>query len=429
MVLWQTDRIETKLPMHKNRIHLLYLTAEQWPTFRPDVVALFGKYLPRHGITCDLVTERDFFMIGKLETSWGGGQAVLCNVPRNRAGQYFAKSWHNLRTLITMGTKEYDAIQVRDMSLTALAGLVVARMKGIRFFYWLSYPQSEGQIDRAKSRGLKGGMRFWFPLIQGTFGKWLLYRVVLPRADHVFVQSRRMQVDIARHGIPMAKMTPVPMGVDTETASAENILPADHPRLGGRRVVAYLGTMDQIRHIEILFHMLALVQQQIPNILLVLVGDTEDASHRYWLKREAERAGVTENVLWLGWLPATKAWRYVRAAEIGLSPIPRGILMDMGSPTKAVEYMALGLPVVANDNPDQAQVIAESGAGICVPLQESAFAEAVIDLLNSPETMRQMGAKGREYVKRQRGYDSISKMVAQVYLDLGSSNEPERCNA
>jgi hypothetical protein len=29
----------------------------------------------------------------------------------------------------------------------------VARAKGLPFFYWLSYPQSEGQIDRARQRG------------------------------------------------------------------------------------------------------------------------------------------------------------------------------------------------------------------------------------------------------------------------------------
>jgi len=40
-------------------MRLIYFTAEQWPTFRADLVALFGKYLPRRGVTCDLVTERE----------------------------------------------------------------------------------------------------------------------------------------------------------------------------------------------------------------------------------------------------------------------------------------------------------------------------------------------------------------------------------
>ena len=403
--------------MSEKRLHLLYLTAEQWPTFRPDVAALFGKYLPRHGITCDLVTERDHSVADKPDNQWGCGQAILCDVPHNRAGQYLVKFWHNLYALITMDAKRYDAVQVRDMALTALAGLILARLKGIRFYYWLSYPQSEGQIERAKTRGLKGGTRFWFPLLQGTFGKWLLYRVVLPRADHVFVQSLQMQLDISKHGIPMEKMTPVPMGVDTATASPEFVAPVDDKLFVGKRVVAYLGTLDQGRQIELLFHMLAIAKNTVPDVLLVLVGDTEDTMHRTWLKQEALRLGVANLVFWTGWLPAAQAWGYIRSAEIGLSPIPRNYLLDMGSPTKVLEYMALGLPVVANDNPDQAQVIEESRAGLCVALSGNAFASAVTQLLNAPETMRQMSAKGQEYIVNQRGYNSIAQRVATVYLD------------
>ena len=399
-------------------MHLLYLTAEQWPTFRPDVIALFGKYLPREGVTCDLVTERDLASADRPDVPWGAGRAILCRVPRNRAGHYLTKCWHNLRILAGIKAAEYDAIQVRDMSITALAGLLIARAKGIRFYYWLSFPQSEGQIERARSRGMKGGMRFWFPLMQGMFGKWLLYRIVLPRADHVFVQSRQMQSDVAREGIPERKMTPVPMGVDLETASPENIVRADDPRLHGKRVVAYLGTLDPQRRIEVLLKMLALIVPLLPDVRLLLVGDTEDAAHRAWLKAEVERLDIADYVIWTGWLPASEGWSYIRTAEIGLSPFPRGFLLDSASPTKAVEYMALGLPVIANDSPDQAQVIEESGAGLCVPLEPAAFAEAVVSLLESPETRERMGRRGRQYVAEKRGYDSLSRSVAAVYRRL-----------
>ena len=408
----------------QKQLRLLYFTAEQWPTFRPDVVALFGKYLPRSGITSDLVTERNLALPPNADIPWRGGQTILCDVPRNRAGQYWVKMWHNLRVLMTLNSKEYDAIQVRDMSLTALVGLVVARIKGIPFFYWLSYPQSEGQISRAKSRGIKSGMRFWFPLVQGVFGKWLLYRFVLPMADHVFVQSRWMQLAVAEQGVAINHMTPVPMGVDTEMTKAEQICPIDDPRLVGRRALVYLGTLDPDRKIEILFLMLAHVREVFPEALLLLVGDTTDAAHRNWLKQKAELSGVSHHVIWTGWLESAVAWRYAKAAEIGLSPIPRGYLLDMASPTKAVEYMALGLPVVVNDNPDQSEVIAESEAGYCVPLEPTRFSESVIRLMGDAELRLRMSAAGREYVSHARAYDRIAEHVATVYRASFSRQRP-----
>jgi glycosyltransferase involved in cell wall biosynthesis len=396
-------------------MRLLYLTAEQWPTFRPDVLALFGSYLPRHGIHSDLATERAH---GVAEQPWGGGRSLLCRVPGNRAGQYVVKLWHDLREMASMDARDYDAIQVRDMSVTALAGLLCARFKGVRFFYWLSYPQSEGQIARARQRGWRGGMRFWFPLLQGYLGKWLLYRLVLPRADHVFVQSRQMRLDLAAQGVPLARMTPVPMGVDTEVADPDLIAASDDPRLRGKRVVVYLGTMDPQRRIDVLFEMLAHALPAVPDLLLVLAGDTDDAGHRERLRARAAELDVADHILWLGWRPAAEAWSYVRAAELGLSPFPRGYLLDSASPTKAVEYMGLGLPVVVNDNPDQRQVIEESGAGVCVELDGAAFAAAVVGLLQAPATMRAMGERGRAYVAGQRSYARIAADVAAVYRRL-----------
>ncbi len=42
-------------------------------------------------------------------------------------------------------------------------------------------------------------------------------------------------------------------------------------------------------------------------------------------------------------------------------------ILRAASPTKLVEYMAMGKAVVANDHPEQKRVIEESGAGYCVP--------------------------------------------------------------
>ena len=117
--------------MNRKQFHILYLTAEQWPTFRSDLLVLFGKYLPRYGITTDLITERDFESRGQKISSWKGGKAILCNVPRNRAGQYLFKFWHQFKTLVAVDPDKYNAIQVRDMSVIALVALVVARIKKI----------------------------------------------------------------------------------------------------------------------------------------------------------------------------------------------------------------------------------------------------------------------------------------------------------
>ncbi len=397
-------------------MHILYLTAEQWPTFRADLTTLFGKYLPRFGITCDLVTEQD--VSTEKAADWPAGKALLCKVPQNRAGQYIFKFLHQCKVLTTANYAQYQAVQVRDMTLIALVAIVMCKLKKIPFYYWLSYPQSEGQIERAKARGASAGMRYWFPLLQGAIGKFLLYKIILPNANHVFVQSQNMLEMLALQGVSPQKMTPVPMGVDLESARPDKIAASNDARLAGKRVIVYLGTLDKLRQIHILFEMLVMLKQQLPDILLVLAGDTEDKAHRDWLKQEAQRLGVMPQILWTGWLPMQEAWRYLKAAEIGLSPFPRGYLLDMASPTKAVEYMAFGLPVIANNNPDQMQVLTESGAGACVELNADAFAKAVFSLVNDGKKKEEFAQRAQNYIKRIRGYDTLSKTLSSKYHQL-----------
>jgi glycosyltransferase involved in cell wall biosynthesis len=90
-------------------------------------------------------------------------------------------------------------------------------------------------------------------------------------------------------------------------------------------------------------------------------------------------------------------------------------LLDIASPTKAIEYMALGIPVVVNDNPDQKRVVEEAGSGICVELDAAMFADAVVTLLSDPRRCSEMGRAGQEYVKQNRGYDTVSARLAASY--------------
>jgi glycosyltransferase involved in cell wall biosynthesis len=400
-------------------VRLLFLTAETFPTFRADVAVLFGKYLPRHGIYSDLVTGRASEKDGAL--TWGGGDALLCELAGGQARRHIKTLLHGLRCLFMADRRRYDAFQVRDMAVLGTCGLVAARLKGLPFIYWMSFPQPEAQILRARERRLSDGlMKLLFPWVQGRVGRFLLYRAILPHATHVFVQSERMKQDLVKRGVPSEKMTPVPMGVDIEAVQALCVAPSDDPRLVGRRALVYLGTLDRVRRIETLFPMLAIVRQKVPEALLVLVGDTEDASHRGWLEEQAAAAGVAQHVVWTGWLPTDVAWRYVRAAKVGLSPIPRGTLLDCGSPTKVPEYLILGLPVVCNDNPDQKRVIEVTGAGRCVPYTAEAFAAAATALLLESELGESKAlSSGIAYVNEFRSYERISLNVTEAYRRVG----------
>ena len=120
----------------------------------------------------------------------------------------------------------------------------------------------------------------------------------------------------------------------------------------------------------------------------------------------------------VGQKPRAVALAYVRDAEVCVSPIYPSPIFNCGSPTKLVEYMAMGKAVVANDHPEQLQVITESLAGYCVPWDEDAFAAAIVRLLNDPAEARRMGERGARYVAERRAYAVIADVVEEELVKL-----------
>jgi len=399
-------------------MRLLFVTAESHPSFRADIATLFGRSLIANGVASDLVAlaapgaQRPY--------TWGAGQALVRPAEGSMGRLHWQGFFHALRHMLFAPAANYNAIQVCDLPLPAAIGLLLAGLKGLRFFYWMSYPIPEQQIATARERGLQAGLARWlFGWLRGRIGKFLLDHVILPHADHVFVQSVHMQSALAARGFDASRMTPVPMGVDLDAMAA---CPQDamaDPRLHGREVLVYLGSLDRPRRIEGLFAMVQRLRQHRPAVLLVLVGDTEDQPHRQWLRGECDRLGLADHVLWTGWLPLHEGWRWVRAARVALSPVPRGELLDVSSPTKVPEYLALGVPVVCSDNPDQASIVAGSGAGRCVPYTAEAFAAAAEELLAMDDAQRQaIIHAGRQWVAQHRDYAVLAQGLAAKYRQL-----------
>ena len=393
---------------------LLCFTPEPWPTFRADVDVLLGRELPACGISVDLVTTRDTAVPWR---PWSGGESDLIEPTTGRYVKHLQRLQQVLRRLRTVHADHYAAIQVRDMPLMAVGAMLAGAAKGIPLVYWMSYPISRGLVLLGRARRREGQWISWLPTwLRGVFGEWLLHRVVLPGAAMVVVQSDRMRDDVLRLGVSADRLVVVPMGVDFQAALAVVQGGAAANPWPGRPVLGYLGTLDRPRRIDVMLEMLAEIKQTLPDVLLLLVGDTSDRSHREVLNRQVDELDLSANVVITGWLPTAEAWQRIRCAHVALSPFPRGELLDSASPTKVPEYLALGLPVVCNDNPDQQAIIEASGAGSCVPYTPRAFADAVLHWLSmAPNERARHREAGREHVRRFRDYPQLAQALAAEY--------------
>lgn len=396
-------------------MRLLFLLPDGFPTFRSDVAVLFGKRLPELGVTVELVTHAED---APATVAWQGGPVHTYRVGKSGIKRQLSGFMADLRALWRLDPDAIDAIQVRDKVFAAVVALWFARWHRKPLLYWMSFPMSERYLLEAREGGRALGLRWPYLFLKGWLGAKLLYRVVLPGCRHVFSQSERMSADLVARGLAASHVTAVPMGVDGERpVPALNHSKRD-PRLQGRRVVVYLGTLDRARRLEFLIEAFAAVCRSRPDLMLLMVGDGLDPSDKARLVAAAEALGVAERIVWTGWVTSEEAWRWAAMGDLAVSLFPRGEILDSASPTKVVEYLALGLPVLANDQPDQAQVLRDSGAGLAVPMAATEFADGMGRLLDDEHLRRVMGQAGPAYVQGHREYRAIAQVVADTYRRL-----------
>ena len=404
--------------MTREPIRMLFFVREPFPTFRPDVAVLFGQELLQRGHQIDFVMQSEASDASGRSCAWHGRTVWLAPTdPGTGLGHRLRRHWwalrNDLRSLRHVRADLYDAVQVRDKFVIAAVLAWLAPRRGLKFFYWLSFPEPESQLERVRAGTARYPLTSW---VRGMLFAVLLYRWILPRCDHAFVQSEQMRRDLIARGIEARKLTSVPMGIAAAEAAAPR---GDGASSAGEFTLAYLGTLNAQRRLEVLIDMLALLRQRGLAARLLLIGSGDDPGDQPRLERRAAELGMGAYIEFTGFLAREAALARVRTADVCLSPFFPTPVLRSTSPTKLVEYLALGLPVVANDHPEQRQVLKESGGGVCVPWSARHFARGVAWLaaLSAGERQR-MGECGREWVLSNRTYARIADELECKYREL-----------
>jgi glycosyltransferase involved in cell wall biosynthesis len=391
------------------KIRMLFFPAEAFPTNRVRLTLLFGRELLGRGHEIDFVMQAKDGTVSAGRHEWGG-RSVWVGATDSRDGfayrvrKHVLAFFHEVGWLWRARTCGYDCILVSDKFLIGAVAIIVARVRGLKCFFWLTFAFHKSHVILGKEKLVRYPV---LSVIRGYVERFLLHQWIVPFSDHVFVQSPHMAGDFCRHGADPSKLTPVMTGIDLG-----EIEPVDHDAAYSRRgqiTVGYLGTLARERRLEVLVEMLAALRARGLAARLLLVGDGEVPEDRRSIERRATELGVDEHIEITGYLPRSMALDRIKCADICVSPIHPSPIFDGASPTKLVEYMALGLPVVANAHPDQSLVLRESRAGIRVPWGARHFARAVYWLSRrSDEEISAFGLRGRAWVESHRSYAGIA---------------------
>src|SRR6202035_4095027 len=112
-----------------------------------------------------------------------------------------------------------------------------------------------------------------------------------------------------------------------------------------------------------------------------------------------------EAVHWHGFVPNAQALQLADGALAGLSLLQDEANFRHSMPTKVVEYMARGVPVVTTPLPAAADLVTRHECGFVVPFGDPrAAADAVLKLAADASLRAKMGGRGHEAALTRMGW-------------------------
>lgn len=269
------------------------------------------------------------------------------------------------RTLRTEGPS-HDVVLLHDPEL-----LFAARGLGLAPVVW------DMHEDTTASLGLKPWLPHWLHAVAASairrLERWAEDNVTILLAEPTY------QERFARPHVVVPNGVRVPASVSPP----------------GDRTVVYIGGLTEARGARELVALgRALSAQTGGHVRLHLVGAAEPAMEP--LVREARDEG---SLTWDGYLPSAQALATLDGALAGLSLLRDRPNYRISMPTKVLEYMAYGVPVVSTPLPLVERLLAEHDTGIVVPFGDvPAATKAVLRLAEDADERARMADAGRAAV-------------------------------
>ncbi|MFQ3679974.1 MAG: glycosyltransferase family 4 protein [Pseudanabaenaceae cyanobacterium] len=241
------------------------------------------------------------------------------------------------------------------------------------------------------------------------------------KADRVIVCSEYMAQEVGRAlNCPREKVRVIPNGLSLARVNAHRP-PPDFEREAFRRqfaepneaLVYYVGRISHEKGIFVLLEAAPRILAACQNrVKFVAIGSGE--THTHFLKQRAAHLGITERVLFTGFMSDPEVAKFQAVADCAVFPSlyePFGIV--------ALESFAAGVPVVVSSTGGLPEVVRHEETGLIARVNDGpALAEAIVRILQDRDLAQRLVANAQHDLHTRFNWQRIAPQTLQVYQEL-----------
>jgi glycosyltransferase involved in cell wall biosynthesis len=328
-----------------------------------------------------------------------------------------------LRRVVTM-TRNFPSFVRRGVKaasypfdLARLDRELASRPAGVLHVQWALFPKLDAIFWK---RWQKKGWRIVYTAhdvdgLDGTTPRLLVgaNRHLFRLADAVATHSERDRVQVIQSGAVPARVMRVPQG--TPGLFQQPVVAKDEARraLGldpERPTILFFGLLKAYKGLEVLLSSLVIVREQIPNVLLLIVGKPLETNHDY--TGIIARLGLGGSVRWeRSYVPSRRVGLYFASADVVAMPYRAA-----SASAVLLNAYAHSRPVVATTVGGFPEMVEEGYTGFLVPPGDpDAFASRLVALLSKPELAIAMGEHAKQHALQHHEWSLIGRLTSDMY--------------
>jgi glycosyltransferase involved in cell wall biosynthesis len=228
-------------------------------------------------------------------------------------------------------------------------------------------------------------------------------------ADHVVSVTELWRDTLIARGVRADKISVVMNVADSQVFNQDNRIPAENNNRFG---LIYHGTLTKRYGVDLVIRAVDIVREQIPSIHLTIHGKGEYYQDLVGL---VSRLELDTHVRFsTDYVPTTELPRLIGSADVGVVPNKRNVFTDGILPTKLMEYVALGTPVIAARTPAIAAYFDDNMVKFFEPGNITDLANCIVELYSDRRRLAQLARNSDKFNQRYSWTKVAADYVALV---------------
>ncbi|MCK5822552.1 MAG: glycosyltransferase [Bacteroidales bacterium] len=331
-------------------------------------------------VTNDLVTDQRVNKVALTLTKLGYDVTLVGRKLKNsldinnrayktkRFKLLFNKKWmfyaeYNLRLFCYLLFKKFDILVSNDLD-TLLSNYYVSVVKHKK----LVYDSHEYFTEVPELINRKLQKKIWLKIEKS----------ILPKLKYSYTVCQSIADDYyKKYGIKMQIIRNVPLRniVENNIEKISNL--KKELKIEDKRIILYQGSLNIGRGIEQVINAMKFIE----NAIFLIIG-SGDISKK--LVNLTKQKGLNKKVVFLGKIPFSELYNYTKLSDIGVSLEQNlGLNYYYSLPNKLFDYINAGVPILASDLPEIANIVKKYEIGEIIKDFSPVFiADAINSMLN-----------------------------------------------